>query len=227
MRNYARFKPKTTTILVDKKTIDDLKFIERLKKEPIQLIVEKSLEYFRNDYKKVKTLFFAESPEIVIDMKDSILHFAKKLQMDENRLTKTSNKANPFRSIKKSIVIDNHTLACVNKVSKHIQIKRDFIFISAIKHKKDATLKMRKFEKRMAKEFLEKVIFPMQKILWNGSENYINLVTRYMKKNQLDDEGIFTDIDIWGAVSAMESHHALGHDIELFEEHLSRLEDIS
>lgn len=230
-------KPTRTTLTVDENTSNYMNFL--VKKTPIgygggwrkfYFWLEKAVQYFRNDYKDIQSVFVSSGLTVKVNRKAAILHYAKKLQEEEVDLKKDGGKGKKttsVRNIKKSIVIDNFTLQSINKTSKESKIKRDFVFMSAIKHERDAAYKMLKFEKKINKDFLGKVLCPIQKKMDLELQRYLNLTLEFMKANKIiEDFGTVTTLDFEGGLSQMESNYGLLKDFELFKETLSKFESL-
>ncbi len=182
-----------TTLTLDEKTVDYLKFIEKYH-HGILWAIDRATRFFRLDY--ISKRPFLDGSTVQVDRSNSILDHAKKLQDMEN--SEKSNKS--LRNVRKSVVIDKATLASVNKIAKANQIKRDFVFISAIKQERDSMRKLLKFRIELNRKFLETKMKPMCAQLESNLNWGLNKTEEFMKTNSIYD---FDFIVTWDVESGL------------------------
>jgi len=169
-----------TTLTLDKKTINYLKFIEKYH-HGILWAIDRATRFFKPDY--VSNRPFLDGSTVQVDRSNSILDHAKKLQDMEN--SEKNNKL--IRNVRKSVVVDTATLASVNKIAKMKQIKRDFVFISAIKQERDSMHKLLKFQIELNRKFLETKMKPMCAQLESNLNRGLKKTEDFMKANRIYD----------------------------------------
>ena len=201
-RDHAR-----TTITIDKKTGEYLKFIDNFHGGIIWAFY-KALGSLEEGYDEEK--------------KKKILDYARKLE-EKEKYRKGNKKA---RIARKAIVIEKSFLRLVNKVAKSAQIKRDFIFMSAIKQERDDSYKLLKYGIHLKKEFLINALEPIQKLLTDQLGNYMGFADSFCETNKIHNTSITYDFDCDGGLSPLKSFDALAEDIRLFKEDISEMESI-
>jgi len=206
-----------TTLTLDQTTINNLAFLAEYRGS-LSWAIEEAIEFFRPDYQEIKTFYHV--PDVRINRAESILNYAREMNEKEPSLFKEKRS----RNIKKSIVIDKASLNCITKVAKENQIKRDFLFMSALKHKVDADYKLLKLNLELAKDVL-KTLQSMYLELESKFDNCLKTFEKYMAENNVYDSGFYHTYDIEITDNVYNSYEALQKDIKRWEEINSFLEE--
>ena len=208
-----------TTLTLDQTTINYLTLIAKYH-GALWVAVDQAVEYFKPDYRDLKQ--FEDGSTVRINRAESILNYAR--EMDEKESSLSSEKRT--RKITKSVVIDKYCLKCINKAAKANQIKRDFLFISAIKHERDADYKLARLDLELSKDLLE-TLQSIHRELNSKLRHNVTVFEKYMRENKVYDSGFYHVFDIEYGLHLVESYEALQKDIDIFEKRISLLEDIS
>lgn len=209
-----------TTLALDQKATEDLKFLEKYHKG-IGRAIDQATRFFRPDYQS--TYHFRDDSPVKVDRTDSILKYAKDLEAREKL-----SQCNKAAKVRKSIVIDKTNLALVNKISKEKKVKRDFIFISAIRHERDSSYGLLQFELKLKKDFVENVLKKITSDYETEMERYIQKLEKFMESKRVFDINVlyFWDIDCGLTTPYSTIHESLENAVRESEEDISEWGEI-